>query len=186
MRSSQLFGGVLTTFVFVPKEIAPQYGPTQLPAGSFIPAGIGVPGRRLVRSEMALVRGEDRERRRDVEAVGLARLALEALDRLDLLGGAVVLALARHLDPVLLRELVPQRAFVGPIRRFADDVEATFLLRLLDQAGEAVGAELGRQRGGGLRSSPAAGREKACDRAGRNEAGSAAAASYEELASRDF
>src|SRR5581483_3625125 len=39
VRSSQLFGGVLTTFVFVPNEIAPQYGPVHMPSGSFIPTG---------------------------------------------------------------------------------------------------------------------------------------------------
>src|SRR5581483_10269738 len=145
--------------------------------GILHPDGNRVPRRRLVWSEMPLLRGEDPERRRDVEAVRLARLPLEALDRLDLLGGAVVLALARHLDAVLLRELVAKRALVGPVGRLADDVQVPFLLRLLDQPGEAVGAERARQRAGRLRAAAPAGCEKACDRAGRKEARSAAAAS---------
>ena len=85
----------------------------------------------------ALVGAVDRERRADVEDVRSARVALERANRLVLLGRRAVRVVVRQLEAVPLLEGRHDLAVVRPVGRQRDRVDLAFLLRLLEDRGEA-------------------------------------------------
>src|SRR5580704_13204120 len=112
--------------------------------------GVGrdvTPGGDLVGGENALLVALDSERGTDVEDVGGTALALELVDRVELVLAGAVRVRVGDLDSVLGGEVLHDRAVVGPVGGQRDDVELAFLLGRGDKGGHAAARFRG--RGGG-------------------------------------